>query len=122
MPYIIIEDLPFYGFHGIYAHEQSQGTKFKVTARIEIEEMGCFQSDRLEDALNYELLVADILEVGTTMRFKLLERLCDEIMVRLLTYTQVRAVELRVSKWIHTQHCEDLWVSVLVQRSRPESV
>ncbi|MFA5624602.1 MAG: dihydroneopterin aldolase [Bradymonadales bacterium] len=118
MPQIIIEDLEFYGYHGVYEREGREGTKYKLTAVVEIDELPCFKSDEVDDALNYEFLIGDILELACTKRVKLLERLCDAMVERLLTYAGVRSVDVKLSKWLHAAGSESFWVAVRLKRAR----
>lgn len=111
--HILIKDLKFYGFHGVYPEEQVVGTTFRVDARIDIDpDMPGFESDQLEDTLNYELLVEKLLQVGTANKFRLIERLADEMARAMLAFPHVRAADITVYKSVNRLTPEPQWIGV----------
>lgn len=113
MAQIIIKDLKFYGFHGVYPEEQVVGTTFKVDAVIEIDEdLPGFYTDQLEDTLNYEKIVECILNVGTTQKFRLVERLAQVIADEILGFEHVRSVDVTVYKSVTRLTPEPQWIGI----------
>ncbi|MFH0757869.1 MAG: dihydroneopterin aldolase [Bacteroidota bacterium] len=51
---IIIEEMEFYAFHGHYQEEQIVGNRFLVDLELETNMAAPAESDRLEDAVNYQ--------------------------------------------------------------------
>ncbi|MBQ9242932.1 MAG: dihydroneopterin aldolase [Proteobacteria bacterium] len=110
---ILIKDLKFYGFHGVYPEEQVVGTTFRVDAQISIDpELKGFGNDQLEDTLNYELLVEKLLEIGTTHKYRLIERLADEMARAMLGFAHVRAVDITVYKSVNRLTPEPQWIGI----------
>lgn len=118
MPRIIIQDFAFYGYHGVYAHEAIEGTKFRVQCIVDIEEGKEFESDAIEDALNYEKLIDAIKDVGENHRYQLVERLCAVMLDRILAYERVLRAEITIYKWLHYGSSEGQWLGVQLTRSK----
>ena len=111
--HILIKDLKFYGFHGVYPEEQVVGTTFRVDAQIDIDpDMSGFASDQLEDTLNYELIVEKLLHIGTSNKFRLIERLADEMARAVLEFPHVRAVDITVYKSVNRLTPEPQWIGI----------
>jgi 7,8-dihydroneopterin aldolase/epimerase/oxygenase len=52
---IVIENMEFYAFHGHYREEQIVGNRFLVDLEIETDMERAGQTDRLEDATDYQI-------------------------------------------------------------------
>lgn len=52
---IVIQDMEFYAFHGHYREEQIVGNRFLVDLEIETDMERAGQTDRLEDATDYQI-------------------------------------------------------------------
>lgn len=52
---IVIENMEFYAFHGHYREEQIVGNRFLVDLEIECDMERAGQSDKLEDAADYQI-------------------------------------------------------------------
>lgn len=52
---ITIEEMKFYAFHGHYREEQIVGNHFLVDLEIETDMSRAGESDRLEDAVDYQI-------------------------------------------------------------------
>jgi dihydroneopterin aldolase len=51
---IIIEEMEFYAFHGHYREEQIVGNRFLVDLELETDLSAAADSDKLDDAVNYQ--------------------------------------------------------------------
>ena len=82
---ILLNNLGFYGFHGVMPEENKLGQRFFIdlTCGIDLSESG--RTDSLENTVSY----ADIYEVVKTAfeerRFKLIEALAQHVIDRLFT-------------------------------------
>ena len=110
---IIIKDLKFYGFHGVYPEEQVVGTSFKADIVIDIDDACAgFESDRLEDTLNYENVVEAVLAIATQQKFKLIERLAQVVAERILSFDHVLAADVTIYKSVARMTPEPQWMGV----------
>ncbi len=110
---IIIHDLKFYGFHGVYPKENVVGTSFAVDLDITINsELACFDDDQIEHAVNYETLVSDILYIGTHQTFKLIEKLAQIMAESVLAHDNVLQVTVTVHKLVTGLTPEPQWIAV----------
>ena len=111
---IILKDLKFYGFHGVYPEEQVVGTTFRLDLTLDIDDnLQGFHTDRLEDTLNYELIVERVLRIGTTHKYKLIERLAQVMAESILQdFAAVSRVEITIYKSVTRLTPEPQWIGV----------
>ena len=110
---IIIKDLKFYGFHGVYPEEQVVGTTFRADIILDIDpESPGFDNDRLNDTLNYERIVERALEVATKQKFKLIERLAQVLCEEMLKFERVLCADVTIYKSVNRLTPEPQWIGV----------
>ena len=110
---ILIKDLKFYGFHGVYPEEQIVGTTFKADVTIDIDPtLAGFHSDILNDTLNYERIVEKLLQIGTKQKFRLIEHLAQVMCEAVLEFPHVLAVDVTVYKSVARLTPDPQWVGV----------
>ncbi len=116
---IFIRRLPFFGYHGVYEDEHVRGTEFRVDATVTlVDGLPCFQDDAIEHALNYETLVRDIIKIGTTQQFQLIERLAEVMAENILSHKEAVQAEVTVHKLVSGLTEEPLWIAVSITRTR----
>ncbi len=117
--HIIINDLKFYGYHGVYPEEAVIGTSFSVDVDIQLNpKLLCFETDSLDDALDYESVICSIMSIGTKRRFKLIERLALVIADNILNQRAVAGVTVTVRKLVKFATTEPQWVAVQVTKMK----
>ena len=110
---IIIKDLKFYGFHGVYPEEQVVGTTFRADIILDIDpDLPGFENDRLNDTQNYERIVERVLEVSTKQKFKLIERLAQVLCEEMLRFEHVLRADVTVYKAVNRLTPEPQWIGV----------
>lgn len=111
---ILIKDLEFYGYHGVYPEEQVVGTTFRVDLTLDLDaQLPGFQTDKLEDTLNYELIIERVLCVGTTHKYKLVERLAQVMADDILqAFPEVLRVDVTVYKSVKGLTPEPQWMGI----------
>ena len=110
---IIIKDLKFYGFHGVYPEEQVVGTTYKTDIIIDIDDsFEGFKTDKLEDTLNYEKIVECVLKIATKQKFKLIERLAQVIGESIVAFDHVLSADVTVYKSVTRLTPEPQWMGV----------
>jgi len=91
-----LHGLHVFGHHGVLEHEQRDGQPFWFDIALEVGDRGA--SDRIEDAVDYRLVVDAVREVSA-QRFDLLEALAtataDELMRRFAPESVVVTVRKR---------------------------
>ena len=70
-----LEDVRFYGHHGVSKAEQTVGVWFSVDAELSVDLTPAATSDELSSAIDYGLVARRIVEIGTQGRVNLIERL-----------------------------------------------
>lgn len=78
MSKILISNVMFYGFHGVYEYEREQGQKFFFDVELETDDKGAMTDD-IDAAVDYLAVYEKVKEVAENKRFKLLEALTTYI-------------------------------------------
>lgn len=95
---IHLENMEFFAHHGHYDEEQIVGNKFLVNLTIETDMKPASRSDKLEDALDYQL-VYKIVKEEMGKKSHLLEHIAGRILDAL--YKQMKGIDkatLKISK------------------------
>ncbi|MGH7356306.1 MAG: dihydroneopterin aldolase [Candidatus Rokuibacteriota bacterium] len=93
-----LEDVRFYGHHGVSKAEQAVGVWFSVDAELSVDLEPPAVSDDLGAAVDYGAVARRIVEIGTQGRVNLLERLAGLIAQTLLREFPAEEVRVRVRK------------------------
>jgi dihydroneopterin aldolase len=95
---LLLEDVRFYGHHGVSKAEQAVGVWFSVDAELAVDLAPAATSDDLAAAVDYGVVARRIVEVGTEGRVNLLERLAGLIAQALLREFPAHEVRVRIRK------------------------
>lgn len=119
MGVIEIEGMKFYAYHGHFEAEQVVGNHFEVYVRLEADCSAAAQSDRLEDALNYQSVYETIKE-----EMKITSSLLEHVAGRMLDtlykrFPQIQRATVKVSKLNPPMGGEMERVSVTLSRETP---
>jgi dihydroneopterin aldolase len=95
---LLLEDVRFYGHHGVSKAEQTVGVWFSVDAELAVDLTAAAVSDDLDSTVDYGAVARRIVEVGTKERVNLIERLAGLIAETLLREFPAREVRVRVRK------------------------
>jgi dihydroneopterin aldolase len=87
--------LELFGYHGVLAEEKENGQQFWFDLELEVGEWGT--NDRIEDAVDYRLIVDAVREVNER-RFELLEALASSVAETLIDRFALAKVKVRVRK------------------------
>ena len=116
---ILIEGISFFGYHGVLPEEQVEGRYYEVDVTLDMDLTAAGESDDLHDTLDYRQITARTVELGTQMRFNLLERLARVIGDGFLDDPRVDAVTLRVRKLSPGLHGDPPSAAVEIYLTRP---
>lgn len=92
---IEVHGLELFGYHGVLPEEARDGQTFWYDVELEVGEWGA--NDRIEDAVDYRLVVGAVREVNDR-RFELLEALASTVAETLIQRFPVARVKVRVRK------------------------
>lgn len=95
---IFLEDLRFYGHHGVTRDQQAVGAWFSIDVEMAMDLAPAAVSDDLRATLDYGVVATRIVEVCTKQRVNLLERLAGGIAQMLLGEFPCHEVRVRVRK------------------------
>ncbi len=98
MGIIELEGMEFYAYHGCFKAEQIVGNKFLMHLRMEYDATKASQSDKVEDALNYQI-VYEKLQAEMQITSHLLEHVCERILNMLyLNFKEIKHATIKLSK------------------------
>jgi len=76
---IILQDLVFYGYHGVMPEENKVGCRFSLNVTCGLDLSKAANSDELDDTISYELLFNSVRDAFAEKQFKLLEALAPDV-------------------------------------------
>ena len=95
---LFIEDVRFYGQHGLTKAEQAVGAWFSVDAELAVDLAPAALSDDVGATVDYGQVMQRIVEIGTKHRVNLLERLAALLSDAILREFPASEVRVRVRK------------------------
>jgi len=95
---LLVEDIRFYGHHGVTPAQQEVGAWFRVDVELALDLTPAALSDDLEAAVDYGQLVRRVVALGTEGRVRLIERLAGLLCEALLREYAAREVTVTVRK------------------------
>jgi 7,8-dihydroneopterin aldolase/epimerase/oxygenase len=96
---IFVNQMEFYGYHGVYAEENRLGQRFVVDMEIELDLSKAGSSDNLGDSVNYGELYTICKEIVEGKTFKLVESIAEHIASEILRkYNQIHFCTIKVYK------------------------
>jgi dihydroneopterin aldolase len=95
---LLVEDIRFFGHHGVTAAQQEVGAWFSVGVELALDLTPAALSDDLEAGVDYGQVVRRVVEVGTGQRVRLIERLAGLLCEALLREYPAREVTVTVRK------------------------
>lgn len=98
MDKLTLDDVRFFGRHGVTKAEESVGAWFSVDVVLSADLTAAAISDDLGAAIDYGAVAKRVVEIGTGPRVNLIERLAGMIAESLLREFPAREVRVRVRK------------------------
>jgi 7,8-dihydroneopterin aldolase/epimerase/oxygenase len=95
---LLLDDVRFYGQHGTTPAERVVGAWFSVDAELALDLGAAAVSDDLAATVDYGAVARRIVEIGTTQRVNLIERLAGLMVEALLREFPALTVRVRVRK------------------------
>lgn len=85
MDYIHVNDMEFWGYHGVFAEETKLGQRFRVTLSLAVELQEAGQTDNLEKTVNYAEAFFVCQKIVEGEPVKLVETVAERISQEILT-------------------------------------
>lgn len=95
---ILLQNMVFYGFHGVHEYEREQGQRFFVDVEIGADLSVASKNDSIGETIDYTLVYNHIKEVMENHRFQLLEAVGANIAESILKTTIATEVTIRIRK------------------------
>jgi dihydroneopterin aldolase len=96
---IMLKGLQFYGYHGVPDAEQETGHRYEVDIEMEADVTAAAATDDVTQTVDYGAVAREVLMLGTSRQFRLLEALAGSIAEHLLaSQSRIRAVTVRAKK------------------------
>jgi dihydroneopterin aldolase len=121
MDKIIMKNMKFFGYHGVYLQEQSEGQDFIIDVEMHLDLRKPGNTDNLEDTIDYSKVYDLIGQISKGNKFRLVERLADVISREILSrYKEISEITVCVKKPEAPINGEFDWVGVEIERSRDD--
>ncbi len=99
MDKIIMKNMAFHSYHGVFKEEKKLGQKFFVDASLYLDLKQAGESDDLNHSVNYGQVYELIKDIIENENFDLLEALCEKICKIIISnYDKVQRVQLEIRK------------------------
>lgn len=99
MDKILVNQMSFYGYHGVFKEETKLGQRFIVDATLELDLSEAGRTDDLARSVNYGEVYQLCQQIVEGKPFKLIEAVAEAIATSILsTFTLVRSCTIKVIK------------------------
>ena len=98
MEKILLSNMVFYGFHGVYEYEREQGQRFYVDVEMLTDTYEAARTDKLELSVDYTAIFTKVRDIVENQRFYLIEALANKIAEVVLENELVISTTVRVRK------------------------
>jgi dihydroneopterin aldolase len=95
---LFLEDVRFYGRHGVTRAEQAVGAWFSVDVELVLDLSAAARTDSLGETIDYGRVARRIVEIGMGERVNLIESLAGRLAEALLHELPAEEVRVRVRK------------------------
>lgn len=119
MDRIILKNIRFYGYHGVYENEKTEGQVFHADIVLESSLKKPGQTDKLEDAVDYSEVYDIIMDINKNNKFNLIEKLAETIACEILSrFNAVVCTTVRIRKPGAVISGEFDWMEIEIERTR----
>lgn len=115
---ILLENMMFYGFHGVHEYEREQGQRFYVDVEMTADLSKAGQTDDLNDTIDYTVVYDSVKDIMENHRFQLLEALGTHIAEDIVTMPLIDEVTIRIRKPAVPIHGQLEYVQVETTRKK----
>ena len=119
MDRLILRDMRFFGYHGVYPEETKCGQFFTATVELELSLVAAGNSDQLAEAIDYCEVQKVMRGVMTGPPRQLIETLAEQVAAALLArFSAVSAVQVEIVKPQPPVTFDFAGVAVRIRRER----
>jgi len=98
MDYLLINNMQFHAYHGVYQQETKVGNTYLVDLKLGLDLTKACKNDQLEYTVNYAS-VFDEVKLAMETPCKLIEHLAENICTNLRNaFQQIQTLEIKVTK------------------------
>jgi len=97
---IRLQNMRFYGFHGVSAAEKETGRRYEVDCDLFLDLSAPGKSDKLADTVNYARIYERIEKMMEQTHYALLEAMAEDIAAHILGDERIEKAIVRVRKMI----------------------
>lgn len=94
---LLLQNMMFYGFHGVYEHERELGQRFYVDVELTLDMTKAIEADDLVQTLDYVTVYDQVKAIVENQKFQLVETLAGRI-AQVLLHDPVNTATVRVRK------------------------
>lgn len=99
MDKILMENLTFYGYHGVLEEEKTLGQKFHINLSLYADLSQAGKTDQLEYTVNYAEVYELVKEIVENKRYDLIEALAENICDAILNqFNKITEIEILIKK------------------------
>lgn len=99
MDRILLRDLAFFAYHGVYQEEARLGQRFYFDIDCHLDLRPAGESDDEQDTVRYDHIAMRVEQIVTKQRFQLIEALAEAVAKDLLAnMTKIQSVRVKVRK------------------------
>ena len=98
MGIIRLNNMNFYGYHGVYEFEKEKGTNFEIDLELFTPLAKSSKSDNIEHTINYEDIYELVKKTFGSKSYFLLEKLADSISRSIFEEHKIEKLIIRVRK------------------------
>jgi len=95
---IYLQNMMFYGFHGVHQYEKEYGQRLYIDAELGVDLTQAGKTDLLANTIDYTMIYNRIKEIVENGKFNLLEALSERIAETILCCDGVNNVTVRIRK------------------------
>jgi len=119
MDKIIMNNLKFYGYHGVLENEREDGQYFHIDVEMYLSLEKAGKTDDLKYTVDYSAVYDIIRYITENNKFRLIEKLAQSISGEILSrYREIDEITVRVRKPEAPINGEFDWVGVEITRGR----
>ena len=97
--FIKVTNLKVFAYHGVLEEEKRNGQDFYLNAKVYVDLRKAGRTDKLEDTVNYDLIVIHLAEVFAKTQFDTIEAAAEHTVQTLLAkFDTIEAIEFEVRK------------------------
>ncbi|WKA54891.1 dihydroneopterin aldolase [Planococcus shixiaomingii] len=99
MDFIHVNDMEFYGYHGVFPEETKLGQRFRLTISLAVDLKRAGETDELEHTVHYGEIYAACRSIVEGEPKKLVEAVAEEVAAHILTnFSLVKGIRVLLIK------------------------